>query len=363
MPEKPQQTRAGDAPETRGRMEIGIDNFVSEVTDPRDGRTYSQAERMAQFLREVVVADQSGVDTFGVGEHHRENFLDSAPVVILGAAAGLTERIRLRSAVTVLSADDPVRLFEQFATLDLISGGRAEMVLGRGSFVEAFPLFGLELDDYDSLFEEKLELMLALRDEPHPHWAGRHRAPLTGQGVFPRPVQAQLPMWIGVGGTPASFVRAGGLGLPLMVAIIGGEPRRFKPLVDLYRRAWREAGHPSEQMRVGVHCFGFVADTDREAADAFWPGYQAMMGAVSRERGFFPPTRADYEAMRGPDGAFFIGSPETVAAKIHDLSPALGGVERFTMQMTNSVMAPEMMLHAIELLGRAVKPRVAELGA
>jgi probable LLM family oxidoreductase len=318
---------------------------------------------MAQFLAEVVAADRAGVDTFGIGEHHREGFLDSAPVVILGAAAGLTERIRLRSAVTVLSADDPVRLFEQFATLDLISGGRAEMVLGRGSFVEAFPLFGLDLDDYESLFEEKLGLILALRDDPHPHWSGRHRPALHGEGVYPRPVQSPLPMWIGVGGTPASFVRAGVLGLPLMVAIIGGQPRRFKPLVDLYRRAWREAGHPPEGLKVGVHCFGFVAASDREAADAFWPGYAAMMGSVSAERGFRPPTRADYEAMRGPEGAFFIGSPDTVAAKIHALSPALGGIERFTMQMTNSVMAPEATLAAIELLGAEVKPRVAALGA
>ncbi len=339
-------------------MEIGIDSFVSEVTDPSTGKTYSQQDRMAQFLTEVVTADRAGVDTFGVGEHHRRHFLDSAPVVILGAAAAVTQTIRLRSAVTVLSADDPVRLFEQFATLDLISGGRAEMVLGRGSFVEAFPLFGLELEDYDTLFDEKLELILQLREESHPHWQGRHRAALSGQGVYPRPVQSPLPMWIGVGGTPASFVRAGMLGLPLMVAIIGGEPRRFRPLVDLYRRAGAEAGHDPSTLSVGVHCFGFVAESDRDAADAFWPGYHAMTSGMSRERGFPPPTRAQYEAMRSEHGAFFIGSPDTVAAKIVALSPALGGITRFTMQMTNSVMAPETMLRAIELLGGAVKPRV-----
>jgi probable LLM family oxidoreductase len=344
-------------------MEIGIDNFVSEVTDPSTQVTYSQHVRMQQFLAEVVAADRAGVDTFGIGEHHRQHFLDSAPVVILGAAAALTERIRLRSAVTVLSADDPVRLFEQFATLDLISGGRAEMVLGRGSFVEAFPLFGLELDDYDSLFEEKLALILQLRDEPHPHWQGRHRAALTGQGVYPRPVQSPLPMWIGVGGTPASFVRAGALGLPLMVAIIGGEPRRFRPLVDLYRQAGLQAGHPPETLQVGVHCFGFVAETDAQAADDFWPGYRKTMTTVGRERGFPAPTRPQYEAMRGEHGAFFIGSPETVAAKIVALSPALGGITRFTMQMTNSEMAPETMLAAIELLGTEVKPRVLATGA
>jgi probable LLM family oxidoreductase len=341
-------------------VEIGIDSFVAEVTDPDSGIVYSQQERLAQFLAEVVAADRSGVDTFGIGEHHRQHFLDSAPVVILGAAAALTERIRLRSAVTVLSADDPVRLFEQFATLDLISGGRAEMVLGRGSFVEAFPLFGLDLDDYDSLFEEKLELILQLREDAHPHWQGRHRPPLTGQGVYPRPVQSPLPMWIGVGGTPASFVRAGALGLPLMVAIIGGEPRRFRPLVDLYRRAGAEAGHAPATLQVGVHCFGFVGETDRQAADDFWPGYQNTMATVGRERGFPPPTRPQYEAMRSEHGAFFIGSPETVADKIRGLSSALGGITRFTMQMTNSVMAPENMLAGIELLGSEVKPRVAD---
>lgn len=339
-------------------MEIGIDNFVSEVADPRTGVAYASAERMSQFLAEVVRADQAGVDTFGVGEHHRENYLDSAPAVILGAAAALTERIRLTSAVTVLSADDPVRVFESFATLDLISGGRAEMVLGRGSFTEAFPLFGLDLDDYDSLFDEKLTLLLQLRSETHPHWSGRHRAPLTGQGVFPRPVQSPLPMWLGVGGTPASFVRAGLLGMPLMVAIIGGDPRRFRPLIDLYRRAGAEAGHALETLKVGVHCIGFVGETDREAADDFWPGYEQAFATVGRERGFAPPTRRDYDASITEHGPYFIGSPETVARKIVEASPALGGLSRFTVQMTNPIMAPESMLRSIELLGTEVAPRV-----
>lgn len=339
-------------------MEIGIDNFVSEVIDPRTGTTYSQTERMQQFLAEVVAADTSGVDTFGVGEHHRQYFLDSAPVVILAAAAALTDRIRLRSAVTVLSADDPVRLFEQFATLDLISGGRCEMVLGRGSFTEAFPLFGLSLADYDSLFEEKLGLILQLRDDPNPQWKGRHLPPLTGQGVYPRPVQAQLPMWIGVGGTPASFVRAGLLGLPLMVGIIGGEPRAFAPLIELYREAGRRAGHAPETLKVGIHCFGFVGRTDQQAADDFWPGYENTMRTVGKERGLPTPTRAYYDAMRGEHGAFFIGSPDTVAHKIRELAPTLGGISRFTLQMTNSVMAPDTMLNAIGLLGTEVKPRV-----
>jgi len=339
-------------------MEIGIDNFVSDVTDPRTGVAYASAERMSQFLAEVVRADQAGVDTFGVGEHHRENYLDSAPAVILGAAAALTERIRLQSAVTVLSADDPVRVFESFATLDLISGGRAEMVLGRGSFTEAFPLFGLDLDDYDSLFDEKLTLLLQLRSETHPHWSGRHRAPLTGQGVFPRPVQSPLPMWLGVGGTPASFVRAGLLGMPLMVAIIGGDPRRFRPLIDLYRRAGAEAGHALKTLKVGVHCIGFVGETDREAADDFWPGHEQAFASVGRERGFAPPTRRDYDASITEHGPYFIGSPETVARKIVEASPALGGLSRFTVQMTNPIMAPESMLRSIELLGTEVAPRV-----
>lgn len=265
-------------------MEIGIDNFVSEVIDPRTGVSYSQQMRMEQFLAEVVAADRAGVDTFGVGEHHRRHFLDSAPVVILAAAAALTQRIRLRSAVTVLSADDPVRLFEQYATLDLISGGRAEMVLGRGSFTEAFPLFGLSIGDYDSLFEEKLGLILQLREDEHPHWEGRHRPALSGQGVYPRPAQPRLPMWIGVGATPASFVRAGRLGLPLMVGIIGGEPRRFRPLIDLYREAGAQAGHAPEALQVGIHCFGFVGDTDQQAADDFWPGYENTMKTVGQER-------------------------------------------------------------------------------
>ncbi len=341
-------------------MEIGIDNFVSEVTDPRTGITYSQQERMKQFLGEVVAADRSGVDTFGIGEHHRQHFLDSAPVVILAAAAALTERIRLRSAVTVLSADDPVRLFEQYATLDLISGGRAEMVLGRGSFTEAFPLFGLNLADYDSLFEEKLGLILQLRENPNPHWSGRHRPPLNGQGIYPRPAQSQLPMWIGVGGTPASFVRAGLLGLPLMVGIIGGEPRRFRSLLDLYRAAGRRAGHPPQRLQVGIHCFGFVGETDEQAAEDFWPGYQNTMNTVGKERGLPAPTRDHYDALRGDHGAFFIGSPDTVAGKILELAPELGGIARFTLQMTNSVMAPDTMLSAINLLGSEVKPRVQQ---
>ncbi|HEY0786501.1 MAG TPA: LLM class flavin-dependent oxidoreductase, partial [Acidobacteriaceae bacterium] len=246
-------------------MQLGIDSFAASVPDPLTGRTITPAERIRDLLEEIERADQVGLDVFGLGEHHRSDFLDSAPAVILAAAAARTSTIRLTSAVTVLSAADPVRVFQEFATLDLLSGGRAEIVAGRGSFVESFPLFGLALEDYDSLFAEKLDLLLALRENTHVHWSGKHRAPLTGQGVYPRPLQQPLPIWLGVGGTPQSFARAGTLGLPLMVAIIGGEPRRFRPLIDLYREAGRRAGHDPGSLKVGVHALGYVADSDREA--------------------------------------------------------------------------------------------------
>ncbi len=339
-------------------MEIGIDNFVAAAVDPSTGQEVSPTERMRQVLGEITQADRSGVHTFGIGEHHREGFLDSAPVTILAAAAALTERIRLRSAVTVLSADDPVRVFENYATLDLISAGRAEMVVGRGSFTEAFPLFGLDLADYDALFEEKLDLLLKLRRDAHPHWSGHHRAALTGQGVFPRPQQDVLPIWLGVGGTPTSFVRAGLLGLPLMVAIIGGEPRRFRQLVDLYREAGRRAGHRADQLKVGVHLIGFVGDTDQQAADDFYPGFAHTFSSIGKERGFAPMTRAAFDAGTGPTGPYLVGSPDTVAHKILTISRDLGGVDRTTIQMTNGRMAHDTMLSAIELLGTNVIPLV-----
>ena len=333
-------------------MEIGIDNFVA--ADP----SVEPAQQLQDVLAQIARADSAGVHSFGIGEHHREGFLDSAPVTILAAAAAITERIRLRSAVTVLSADDPVRIFESYATLDLISRGRAELVVGRGSFTEAFPLFGLDLADYDALFTEKLDLLLELRGNAHPHWSGRHRAALTGQGVFPRPHQAVLPIWLGVGGTPASFVRAGVLGLPLMVAIIGGAPRRFRSLIDLYREAGRRAGHPAEQLKVGVHVIGFVGDTDEQAAEDFYPGYAEMFTRIGRERGFAPVTRAGYDAQRGPDGPFLIGAPGTVASRARGISDELGGVSRLTVQMTNGRMPHEKMLRSIELLGTEVVPLV-----
>ena len=339
-------------------MQLGIDSFVAAVTEPGTERAVGPEERVAHLLEEIVLADEVGLDWFGIGEHHRAEYYDSAPPVLLAAGAARTSRIRLGSAVTVLSAADPVRVFQAFATLDLLARGRIDLVVGRGSFTEAFPLFGLDLADYDELFEDKLELLLRIREQPHVHWSGRHRPALTGQGVYPRPAQDRLPVWVGVGGTPSSFVRAGVLGLPLMVAIIGGEPRRFAPLIDLYRDAGRRAGHAPEQLRVGLHCFGFVADTTQAAADAFYPGWAAMFAKVSQERGFAPPTRAQFDATRGPTGAFFVGDPGTVAAKALAVSGALGGVDRIALQMTNPRLAHADLLRSIELLGTEVAPRV-----
>jgi probable LLM family oxidoreductase len=341
-------------------IQLGLDSFVAVRPDPVTGIAPTPLERFQQLLEEVALADQSGLDVFGIGEHHRHDFLDSAPAVILGAAAARTRRIRLTSAVTVLSADDPVRVFQQFATLDLISQGRAEIVAGRGSFVEAYPLFGLDLEHYDSLFAEKLNLLLKIRADTHVHWSGRHRPSLEGQGVFPRPLQTTLPIWLGVGGTPASFVRAGELGLPLMIAIIGGEPHRFRPLVDLYRRAGLKAGHPPEQLRVGLHMLGYVADTTQRAADEFFPGYARAFTEIGRERGWPPVTRAHFNALCGPTGALMLGDPATVAAKILAVGASLGGVDRVSFQMSVASLPHPQMLRAIELLGTRVGPLLRE---
>ncbi|GAA2003258.1 LLM class flavin-dependent oxidoreductase [Nakamurella flavida] len=340
-------------------MHVGIDSFVSAVTDPATGHLVGPAERLEHLLEEIALADTSGLYSFGIGEHHREEYYDSAPPVILGAAAARTSRIRLGSAVTVLSAADPVRVFQQFATLDLIAKGRIDLVVGRGSFTEAFPLFGLPLQDYDSLFAEKLELLLKIRDSAHVTWSGRHRPPLTGQGVYPRPMQDPLPIWVGVGGSPESFVRAGLLGLPLMVAIIGGEPRRFAPLVDLYRRAGAEAGHAPEKLQVGLHVFGYVGESVKAAADTIYPGWHQMFSSISRERGFAAPSRAQFDATSGPNGAFFMGDPDTIVDKLTRTSEQLGGVDRVSIQMTNPRLAHADLLRGIELLGTEVAPRVA----
>jgi probable LLM family oxidoreductase len=339
-------------------MQIGVDSFGAVISDPATGLTLSPVRRMDNLLGEIVLADQVGLDVFGIGEHHRSEFVDSAPVVILGAAATRTNNIRLTSAVTVLSAADPVRVFQEFATLDLISHGRAEIVAGRGSSIEAFPLFGFDLKDYDSLFSEKLDLLLKVRENTHVHWTGRHRAPVTGQAVYPRPLQNPLPIWVGVGGTPESFVRAGTLGLPLMVAIIGGEPKRFRPLIDLYREAGRRAGHSAEKLIVGLHAIGFLGDTTQRAADDFYPGYAHTFTEIGKERGWPPATRAQFDALRGPTGALLIGDAETIAEKILYVNEVLGGLSRITFQMGVSALPHEKMLRSIELLGTRVAPIV-----
>jgi probable LLM family oxidoreductase len=339
-------------------MQIGIDSFVATLADPVTGALVDPVERLKNLLEEVERADQVGLDVFGIGEHHREEFLDSAPAILLAAAAARTKQIRLASAVTVLSAHDPVQVFQDFATLDLISQGRAEIVAGRGSFTEAYPLFGLNLRDYDSLFIEKLELLLKLREESHVYWSGKHRAPLTGQAIFPRPLQKPLPVWVGVGGTPASFARAGVLGLPLMVAIIGGEFRRFRPLIDLYREAGRKAGHSPEKLKVGVHALGYFAETNKQAGDDFFPGYARMFGEIGKERGWPPVTRAQFDALLGPTGALLIGDPGTVIDKILYVNQVLGGVSRINMQMSPGTLPHVKALRGIELLGKEIAPVV-----
>ncbi len=339
-------------------MEIGVDSFAAILPDPATGKLPSATDRMADLLEEVEVADDVGLDVFGIGEHHRAEFLDSAPAIILAAAAARTKSIRLTSAVTVLSAADPVRVFQEFATLDLIAKGRAEIVVGRGSFGEAYPLFGFRMEDYDDLFAEKLELFLKLREKTHLAWEGRFRPALTGQGVFPRPHQQRLPVWLGVGGTPQSFARAGTLGLPLMVAIIGGSFERFRPLVDLYRESGLRAGHALEQLTVGVHAMGFVGETTAKAKDAFFPGWAHLTTTIGRERGWFAPSRQQFEAMCGPEGAFLIGDPDTVASKMLDADGALGGVSRITFQMSTASLESAVMKRSIELLGTEVAPIV-----
>jgi len=337
-------------------MQIGIDSFAAAHDDASQAEDPSQ--RLRNLIEQIELADQVGLDVFGIGEHHRREFLDSAPAVILGAAASRTSRIRLTSAVAVLSAVDPVRLFQSFATLDLLSQGRAEMVVGRGSFIEAFPLFGLRLEDYDELFAEKLDLLLQIREQEQVHWSGKYRPALTGQGVYPRPVQSPLPIWLGVGGTPQSFVRAGALGLPLMVAIIGGEPRRFRPLVDLYRAAGEASGFLPDRLRVGVHALGYVAGSTQEAADDFFPGYARAFTDVGKERGWRPVTRAGFDAQRGPQGALLIGDPDEVAEKILRHSEALGGISRITFQMNAASLPHAKLMRAIEAIGTRVAPAV-----
>jgi probable LLM family oxidoreductase len=339
-------------------MQVGIDSFAAAFDD--NSLAVSPQDRLRHLVEQIEHADQVGLDVFGVGEHHRREFLDSAPAVILGAAAARTHRIRLTSAVTVLSAADPVRVFQNFATLDLLSQGRAEMIVGRGSSIEAFPLFGLPLEEYDSLFANKLDLLLKIRDNEHVHWSGKHRPALTGQGVYPRPLQNPLPIWLGVGGTPQSFARAGALGLPLMVAIIGGEPRRFRPLIDLYRETGSQHGYAADRLKVGVHAPGYVAQTTQEAADIFFPGYARAVTDVGKERGWPAMTRAAFDAQRGPQGALVIGSPDEVVEKILRHSEALGGISRISFQMNAASLPHEKLMKAIETIGTRVAPLVRD---
>lgn len=339
-------------------MEFGIDSFAARPPGTSAMAATSSRDALAELLARIEHADELGLDTFGIGEHYREEFLDSAPIAILAAAAARTSQIRLTSAVSVLSTVDPVRLFQGFATVDLISDGRAEIVVGRGSSVESFPLFGLDLQDYDDLFAEKLELLLTLRETEVVNWAGRFRPALVDQPIYPRPLQTKLPIWLGVGGTPASFARAGELGLPLMVAVIGGETHRFRPLIDLYRRSGEEAGHRPEDLHVGLHSLGYVGDTTDSAVAEYFPGYSRTFTRLGRERGFPPVTRAGFDAQAGPSGALLVGGPENVAQKILRHSEALGGISRVTFQMDGAELSHEQLLHSYELIATVVKPVV-----
>ncbi len=339
-------------------MEIGIDSFASNMASNGTGLAVSSTQVIQELLERIEQADKAGLAVFGIGEHHRKEFLDSAPSIILAAAASRTKRIRLTSAVTVLSAADPVRVFQNFATLDLVSQGRAEMVVGRGSFIESFPLFGLNLQDYDALFSEKLDLLLTIRKNEVVSWSGNFRPTLKNQAIYPRPLQKSLPIWLGVGGTPESFIRAGVLGLPLMVAIIGGDTHRFRPLVDLYRQAGKEAGHPPEVLKVGLHSLGYVGNTTEEAVADYYPGYAETFTRIGKERGWPPVTRERFDAQRGPLGAFLVGGPEEVAQKIMRHSEALGGISRVTFQMDNAGLSHEKLLQSIQLIGSIVSPIV-----
>lgn len=336
-------------------MEIGIDSFASAMYGTS---VLTSAEAMEQLLDRIIGADEAGLDVFGIGEHHKREFLDSAPAVILAAAASRTSRIRLTSAVTVLSTSDPVRVFQSFATLDIISKGRAEIVVGRGSAIESYPLFGFDLNDYDALFKEKLNLLLKIRDQEFVTWSGKFRPALNEQPVYPRPLQDRLPIWIGVGGTPQSFARAGMLGLPLMVAIIGGDTERFRPLIDLYRKSGRDAGFGPEQLKVGLHSPGYVGKDDETAIADYYPGYAELWTKLGRERGWPPVTRSQFDNLIGPRGALVVGGPRTVAEKLLRHSEALGGVDRFTFQMDNAGLSHKQLMESIKLIGTSVMPRL-----
>ncbi|MFD0715789.1 LLM class flavin-dependent oxidoreductase [Paenibacillus sp. GCM10027626] len=338
-------------------MEIGISTFLEATPDPVTGAAVNHAERLRNALEEIVLADKVGLDVYGIGEHHRADYAGTAPAVVLAAAAGMTKRIRLTSAVTVLSSDDPVRVYQAFSTLDGLSNGRAEIMAGRGSFIESFPLFGYSLDDYEELFHEKLDLLLTIRDNEKVTWQGKHRPAIKNLGIYPRSVQTPLPVWIASGGSPESVARAGALGLPLALAIIGGMPERFAPLVELYKRSAERAGLDPGKLPIATHSHGFIADTTEQAAELFFPSTQAQMNVIGRERGWPPYTREAFDAARSLQGALYVGDPEYVAQKILLLHKNLG-VSRFFLHINVGTMPHKDVLHAIELLGTKVAPLV-----
>lgn len=338
-------------------MEIGITTFVENTPDPATGKTLSPYQRMMDLMEEIELADQAGLDVFGIGEHHREDFIVSSPAIVLAAAAVRTKNIRLSSAVTVLSSDDPVRVFQDFAQIDLISGGRAEIMAGRGSFIESFPLFGYDLKDYDSLFAEKLDLLLQLNKSGKIAWRGRHRASIDNRGVYPRPYQAQLPVWIAVGGTPESVVRAANYGLPMALAIIGGSPGRFVAFTELYEKTWIKAGHDRSRIQLAINSHGYIQDDSQRAADEFYGPYAFVMSKIGKERGWPPMNREYYDMMRSPEGSLLVGSPQQVIDKIlyeHELF----GNTRFLLHISVGTLPHAKVMRAIELLGTAVAPGV-----
>ncbi|MCZ7531815.1 MAG: LLM class flavin-dependent oxidoreductase [Acidimicrobiia bacterium] len=334
-------------------MELGVTTFAETALDANGARVISHGDRLRQVLDEVVLADEVGLDVYGIGEHHRPDFAASAPAVVLAAAAGRTKQIKLSPAVTVLSSDDPVRVFQQFATLDIVSSGRAELLVGRGSFIESFPLFGYSLSDYDELFKEKLDLLLAIRDSERVTWSGQFRSPLDDQGVYPRP-DRQLPVWVGVGGTPESVVRAGHRGLPVALAIIGGSPDRFSVFSKLHRRSLTEAGFTPAEVPLAVHAHGHIAPSMDQAVEEFYPSYAAAMTQIGRERGWGPMTREQFHAMSQPDGSLVIGTPEQVAAKILRWRDVLG-IDRFMLHVSVGTMDHEHVMRSIRMLGTDVR--------
>ncbi|MEC7763297.1 MAG: LLM class flavin-dependent oxidoreductase [Pseudomonadota bacterium] len=342
-------------------MEIGLYTFGDMGRDPVTGKTVDAQERLNNLMEEIELADQVGLDVFGLGEHHRPNYAVTSPPVTLAGAARTTKNIKLTSAVSVLSSDDPIRVYQQYSTLDNLTNGRGELMVGRGSFIESFPLFGYDLKDYDALFEEKLQMLLQIDESEKLRWKGSTHTPqVNAQGVYPRPVNGKLPMWIAAGGTPQSMVRAGALGLPLALAIIGGQPRRFAPLADLYRRAAEQSGH-ADKARVSLNVHGFVGEDSQKAADTFFPAQKAVMDQIGRERGWPPQTRAQFDAGIGPEGAQFVGSPAQIVDKILGLKEDLG-FDRVLIQMAIGIIDHAEMLKAIEVLGTKVAPELRAAG-